>query len=67
MNWIDMGIGISLVLVFEGMLPFLSPNLLKRTYSNVLNTSDDTIRFVGLVSMVVGCVLLTWLRQSSGS
>jgi uncharacterized protein YjeT (DUF2065 family) len=63
MNWVDFGIGIALVLVLEGMLPFLSPDLLKRTYANIVGLPDQTIRTVGLVSMVVGALLLTWLRS----
>lgn len=63
MNWVDFGIGIALVLVLEGMLPFLSPDLLKRTYNNILELPEQTIRVFGLVSMVAGALLLTWLRS----
>ncbi|MEJ2682305.1 MAG: DUF2065 domain-containing protein [Gammaproteobacteria bacterium] len=65
MNWVDLGTGVALVLVLEGVLPFLSPNLLKQTYSNIVSMSDQTIRFIGLGSMVIGLVLLTWLRSAS--
>lgn len=63
MNWVDFGIGIALVLVLEGMLPFLSPDLLKRTYNNIVGLPEQTIRVFGLVSMVSGALLLTWLRS----
>jgi uncharacterized protein YjeT (DUF2065 family) len=51
------------VLVLEGMLPFLSPELLKKTYANIVGLPDQTIRVVGLMSMVFGALLLTWLRS----
>jgi uncharacterized protein YjeT (DUF2065 family) len=63
MNWVDFGIGVALVLVLEGMLPFLSPELLKKTYANIVGLPDQTIRVVGLMSMVFGALLLTWLRS----
>ena len=47
-----------LVLVLEGMLPFLSPRGWRQGIQGLLSLSDRQIRGVGLASMLVGVVLL---------
>ena len=47
-----------LVLVLEGMLPFLSPRGWRQTIQGLLSLSDRQIRIAGLVSMLTGVVLL---------
>jgi len=49
---------LALMLVVEGLLPFLSPTLWRQVFSRVLAMSDGQIRFVGLSSMVAGLLLL---------
>jgi uncharacterized protein YjeT (DUF2065 family) len=49
---------IALMLVFEGMLPFLSPSRWRSMFERVTRLSDGQIRFFGLSSMLVGVVLL---------
>lgn len=48
----------ALVLVIEGVLPFLSPALWRRLFEQATRLSDGQIRFLGLSSMLVGLVLL---------
>ncbi|MFM8900512.1 MAG: DUF2065 domain-containing protein [Burkholderiales bacterium] len=52
----------ALVLVFEGILPFLSPTLWRQVFERALKMSDGQIRFIGLSSMLlgVGLLLLLW-------
>ncbi|MBC7470225.1 MAG: DUF2065 domain-containing protein [Ramlibacter sp.] len=50
----------ALMLVFEGLLPFLSPKGWRRTFERLLAMHDGQIRFFGLVSIVLGLGLL-WL------
>lgn len=54
----------ALVLVLEGMLPFASPRTVRKVWENISNMPDRTLRIFGLVSMLVGVVLLTFIRQS---
>ena len=54
----------ALVLVLEGMLPFASPKAVRKVWENIANMPDRTLRIFGLVSMLVGVVLLTFIRQS---
>ncbi len=47
-----------LVLVLEGMLPFLAPNKWRAMLANMLSLSDSSIRRIGLASMITGVILL---------
>ena len=50
----------ALMLILEGVLPFLAPNLWRDTFRRITQMSDGQIRFVGLSSMLVGLFLLLW-------
>jgi uncharacterized protein len=52
---------LALMLILEGVLPFLAPNLWRETFRRITQMSDGQIRFVGLSSMIVGLLLL-WVR-----
>ncbi len=54
---------LALMLILEGVLPFLSPNLWRETFRRITQMSDGQIRFVGLSSMIVGLLLLLWARS----
>ena len=49
---------IALMLVVEGLLPFLAPKVWRETFLRLMQLSDGQIRFFGLTSMIVGLVLL---------
>ncbi len=53
---------LALMLILEGVLPFLAPNLWRDTFRRITQMSDGQIRFVGLSSMIVGLLLLLWVR-----
>jgi len=48
----------ALMLVIEGLLPFLAPNVWRETFRRILQLSDGQIRFFGLTSMLAGLILL---------
>jgi len=54
---------IALMLVIEGVLPFLVPNLWRETFRRLTEMSDGQIRFIGLSSMLAGLLLLYLVRQ----
>ncbi len=60
--WNDLLAAIALVLVFEGIIPFLNPGGLRKTLQQLLNMPDKTIRLIGLVSMIAGVLLLYFVR-----
>ena len=49
---------VALVLVFEGLLPFLSPTLWRQVFERAIKLSDGQIRFLGLTSMLIGLLML---------
>jgi uncharacterized protein YjeT (DUF2065 family) len=49
---------VALVLIIEGLLPFLAPGLWRDTFRRIMQLSDGQIRFFGLTSMIVGLLLL---------
>ena len=54
---------LALMLILEGVLPFLAPNLWRETFRRLTQMNDGQLRFIGLSSMVAG-VLLLWLARS---
>ena len=60
--WHDLLVAIALVLVLEGLLPFLSPDAMRRAVMKIVNLNDNILRFAGLTSMILGCLLLYALR-----
>ena len=52
----------ALMLVIEGLLPFLAPRIWREAFRRVTELSDGQIRFIGLSSMLIGVVLLTIFR-----
>ena len=49
---------LALMLVIEGLLPFLSPGSWRAMFERATRLSDGQIRFIGLSSMVLGLLLL---------
>jgi uncharacterized protein YjeT (DUF2065 family) len=54
-------IAIALVLIIEGIVPFLSPSVWRETFERLVKMSDGQIRFFGLSSMLVGLIILILL------
>ena len=48
----------ALMLVLEGMLPFLLPGVWREMFRRIIELSDGQIRFFGLSSMLLGLLLL---------
>ena len=47
----------ALMLVLEGVVPFLAPAVWRETFRRLIQFSDGQIRFVGLASMLAGVIL----------
>lgn len=45
---------LALMLVFEGLLPFLSPRRWREVFLRATQMTDGQIRFIGLTSMLIG-------------
>jgi uncharacterized protein YjeT (DUF2065 family) len=49
---------LALMLIIEGLLPFLVPGFWRETFRRLIEMSDGQIRFIGLASMLAGLLLL---------
>lgn len=52
---------LALMLVFEGLLPFLSPRRWRNVFEQATKLSDGQLRFLGLSSMIGGVLILLLL------
>ena len=57
----SLAVAIALVLIIEGIVPFLSPSVWRDTFERLVKMSDGQIRFFGLSSMLVGLIILIFL------
>jgi len=54
-------IAFALMLILEGLLPFLAPAVWRETFRRLLELSNGQIRFIGLLSIGVGIALFSAL------
>ena len=52
----------ALMLVLEGIVPFIAPNVWRETFRRLTQLTDGQIRFIGLTSMLVGLIVLIIFR-----
>jgi len=62
LNLSDLLAALGLLLVLEGIAPFLYLQGLKRAFARLLLIKDRELRFAGLGSMLVGVIILFWVR-----
>ena len=56
--WTEILTALALVLVIEGIMPFLNPAAMRRMMVMVAQMDDKTLRVIGLTSMISGVLLL---------
>ena len=61
--WPDLAAALGLLLVVEGILPFLSPRAIRRALERMIAMDDAALRIAGAASMLAGVVVL-WLARS---
>jgi len=52
----------ALMLVIEGLMPFLAPRVWRETFRRVTELADGQVRFLGLGSIVVGLILMVVVK-----
>jgi uncharacterized protein len=55
-------LGLAMMLVIEGLMPFLLPELWRETFRKLVKLTDGQLRFVGISSMLAGLLLLYWIK-----
>jgi len=48
----------ALVLVLEGLLPLIAPRIWREAFTRLTQLSDGQLRFIGLVSIGIGVIML---------
>lgn len=52
----------ALMLVIEGLMPFVNPSVFRRALYQMAEMSDQQLRMIGLFSMVAGVAFLYWIN-----
>jgi len=60
--WQDLLTAFALYLIIEGMIPFVGPDLFRRTVARIAQLADNHLRMSGLMVMAAGLVLLFIVR-----
>lgn len=60
--WDELLVAIALVLVFEGIIPFLAPDKFRQALVQLVQMPDQVLRIIGLASMTVGIIFLYILK-----
>jgi len=56
--WHDLWVATALMLVIEGIYPFINPDGMRRMLLMVVEMDDNTLRIGGLTSMIAGLIIL---------
>jgi uncharacterized protein YjeT (DUF2065 family) len=54
-------IGFSMMLVIEGLIPFLFPDMWRETFARLVSLNNGQLRFIGLVATLCGLLMLYWI------
>jgi len=57
-NFSDLLTALALVFVLEGLMPFINPEGIRKVFLMAAQMDNQTLRFLGITSMLVGLILL---------
>lgn len=60
--WHELAVAFCLMLVIEGIIPFISPGRWRKMLLMLDQIDDNTMRMIGLGSMLTGTVLLLMIN-----
>jgi hypothetical protein len=55
-------LGFAMMLVIEGLMPFLFPDTWRETFRRLVSLSDGQLRFIGMTAMLSGLLMLYWIK-----
>ena len=55
-------LAIALMLIMEGVIPFVAPNTWRETFRRLIQLSDGQLRFIGLTAMLAGLILIVLFK-----
>jgi len=56
--WKELFIAFALLLVIEGIMPFINPNAWRKALETTSKLNNNTVRLIGFLSMMSGVILL---------
>jgi uncharacterized protein YjeT (DUF2065 family) len=60
--WYELAKAFCLLLVIEGVMPFIAPGRWRQLAVKLAEVDDRTMRIIGFVSMLTGAVLLFLIK-----
>jgi uncharacterized protein len=60
--WQWLGIAFALLLIVEGIMPFLNPSYFRDHLHRISQLNNSQLRTIGFLSMVFGLILLYWVH-----
>lgn len=60
--WDELLTALALVMVIEGIMPFLSPGVMRSNLQKLIAMTDQNLRILGFFSMISGVILLYWIH-----
>lgn len=61
-GWHDLWVALALLLVVEGIMPFIRPERWRQLMTTIAKQPDQALRMMGLTSMLIGAGLLYVIR-----
>jgi len=61
--WSDLLTAVAILLVLEGLLPFINPGATRRVFQQLSQMMDRELRVAGFVAMAAGLLLLFIVRS----
>jgi uncharacterized protein YjeT (DUF2065 family) len=55
-------LGLAMMLVIEGLLPFIFPELWRETFRKLVTLTDGQLRFIGITAILAGLLILYWIK-----
>jgi hypothetical protein len=55
-------LGLAMMLVIEGLLPFVFPELWRESFRKLVTLTDGQLRFVGITAILAGLLILYWVK-----
>lgn len=55
-------LGLAMMLVIEGLMPFMFPDIWRESFRKLVALSDGQLRFVGFSAMLCGLLMLYWIK-----
>lgn len=55
-------LGLAMMLVIEGLMPFMFPDIWRESFRKLVSLSDGQLRFVGISTMLCGLLMLYWIK-----